>query len=560
MTGLDFGYFLLGLLTLAILAAILIWIVRRLYVRSSKDRAFVRTGLGGQKVVLDAGAFVLPMVHEVIAVNMNTIRLEVRRGQERALITKDRMRVDVTAEFLVRVQATVQSVAAAAQTLGYRTLEAEKLRELIEGKFVDALRTIAASTTIEDLHVRRGVYSTQVRDAVADDLLRNGLELESISLTQLDQTGMEYFNPGNAFDAEGLTRLTEQIEKRKKERNDVEQNTLIEIRNKNLDTEKLILAIDRDGEYARLSQQREIEIARVRQHSEVASERAEQERQAEQVQISAKQAIETARISADLTLDQARIRKEQEVQAAEISRRTAFDIAEQKRAIAVAEQSRAQSEAHAAADTARAIAVAAEEKVATARQTEVAQREKAIDLIAAAQVGEKEALRLMLSVNAEKGAAEARGEVIRMQAEAEADAERIRVVVMKLRAEVEAEAARLMNEAHNVLSPEARVSGFKQKLLDKIEGIVRESVRPMERIESIKILSVNGLTGGQSGDGAEAGGLSDQMVNSALRYRAQAPLVDRLLQEIGVDASGIDRMGSSLLGGSVTSATATRET
>ena len=254
MTGLDFGYFLLGLLTLAILAAILIWIVRRLYVRSSKDRAFVRTGLGGQKVVLDAGGFVLPMVHEVIAVNMNTIRLEVRRGQERALITKDRMRVDVTAEFLVRVQATVQSVAAAAQTLGYRTLEAEKLRELIEGKFVDALRTIAASTTIEDLHVKRGVYSTQVRDAVADDLLRNGLELESISLTQLDQTGMEYFNPGNAFDAEGLTRLTEQIEKRKKERNDVEQNTLIEIRNKNLDTEKLILAIDRDGEYARLSQ------------------------------------------------------------------------------------------------------------------------------------------------------------------------------------------------------------------------------------------------------------------------------------------------------------------
>ena len=29
--------------------------------------------------------------------------------------------------------------------------------------------------------------------------------------TGLDQTGKEYFNPDNAFDAEGLTRLTEQI-------------------------------------------------------------------------------------------------------------------------------------------------------------------------------------------------------------------------------------------------------------------------------------------------------------------------------------------------------------
>ena len=65
----------------------------------------MRTGLGGQKVVLDGGAFVLPIVHDVIPVNMNTLRLEVARGRDKALITKDRMRVDVIAEFYVRVQA-----------------------------------------------------------------------------------------------------------------------------------------------------------------------------------------------------------------------------------------------------------------------------------------------------------------------------------------------------------------------------------------------------------------------------------------------------------------------
>jgi len=42
---------------------------------------------------------VLPVLHEIIQVNMNTLRLEVRRTNEQALITKDRMRVDVQADF-----------------------------------------------------------------------------------------------------------------------------------------------------------------------------------------------------------------------------------------------------------------------------------------------------------------------------------------------------------------------------------------------------------------------------------------------------------------------------
>src|SRR5512134_4189261 len=116
MTGSDFGVFLLGLIAVAIVVAIIVWLLNWLYLRSSKERSFVRTGLGGQKVVLGGGAFVLPIVHDVIPVNMNTLRLEVSRGRDKALITRDRMRVDVVAEFYVRVQATADAIAAAAQT------------------------------------------------------------------------------------------------------------------------------------------------------------------------------------------------------------------------------------------------------------------------------------------------------------------------------------------------------------------------------------------------------------------------------------------------------------
>lgn len=551
MTGAEFGAFILGLIVVAIVVAIVVWLLHWLYLRSSKERAFVRTGLGGQKVVLDSGAFVLPILHEVIPVNMNTLRLEVIRGRDKALITKDRMRVDVIAEFYVRVAAKPEAVAAAAQTLGLRTMEPAQLKELVEGKFIDALRTVAAEMTMEELHEKRGAYVKRVREAVAGDLRNNGLELESASLTQLDQTSMEFFNPSNAFDAEGLTRLTEQIERRKKQRNDVEQDTLIAIRNKNLEAEKLSLEIDREAEQARLAQQREVEIARARQQADLASERAQSEHDAESAQITARQAIDAARIRSEQSLEQERITKERAIQAAEIERRKALELAEQQRAIAIARESEALSVAQADAEVARAQAVAAEEKVYTARDVEVAERAKAIELIAARQAGEREALRLTMAAGAEKAAAADRGAAIRAQAEADADAEKIRTIAARIRAEAEADAMRMMNEAQNVLSPEARASVLRLKLVEKAEAIIRESVRPMERIEGIKILHVDGLGGGSNGHAGENGGVgfADGVVNSALRFRAQAPIVDQLLREIGLEGGDIQRLTAGLAGG-----------
>ncbi|HVL56620.1 MAG TPA: flotillin domain-containing protein [Burkholderiaceae bacterium] len=547
MTGTQFGAFILALIVVAIVVAIVVWLLNWLYLRSSKERAFVRTGLGGETVVLNGGALVLPIVHEVIPVNMNTLRLEVSRGRDKALITKDRMRVDVVAEFYVRVQASQAAIAAAAQTLGTRTMQPEELRELVEGKFVDALRTVAAEMTMEELHEKRGEYVKRVRTVVANDLLQNGLELETVSLTQLDQTAMEYFNPSNAFDAEGLTRLTEQIERRKKIRNDIEQDTMIQIRNKNLETERQALNIDRDLENARLEQEREVEVQRAAQRAELARERAEQEQAAERAQIGAREAVERARIASERAIEEARIAKEREVQALEIERRKALEIAEQMRAIAIAEQSRAQSEAQASADKARAQAVAEEERVFTMRETEMAERRKRIELIGASQEAEREALRLKVAAEAEKAAAADRGAAVRAEAEAEADAERIRATAAKIRHEVEAEGLRLMNEANNTLTIEARMSAMRLRLIDKLDAIIREQVKPMERIEGIKILHVDGLIGGSGG------GFADSVVNSALRYRAQAPLVDQLLREIGVDGGDVGQLARGLLERSQTS-------
>jgi uncharacterized membrane protein YqiK len=548
MSGATIGWTILGIIVAAIVIVVVFYILSWLYRRSTKEVSFVRTGFGGQKVVINGGALVLPVIHDVIPVNMNTLRLEVRRGRESALITKNRMRVDVVADFYLRVKATAEAVADAAQTLGSRTMQPDQLRELLEGKFVDALRAVAAEMTMEQMHEKRGEYMKRVRAAVAEDLLKNGLELESVSLSSLDQTSMEFFNPSNAFDAEGLTQLTDEIERRKKVRNDIEQDTMIQIRNKNLESEKLALEIDRDSEYARLAQERELEVRRAAQRAELARERAQRDQEADQARIEATREVELAKISQERAIEEQRIARERQIQALEIERRKTLELAEQTRAIEVAEKSRAQSEAQAEADLARAQAVAAEEKVFTARELEVARRRKDIELIAAAQEVEKEAIRVQRMAEAEKQAAADRADARRRAAEGESEAEKIRALAAKIRYEIDAVGTRQMNEAQNILTPEARQSAFRMRLVDKVDSIIRESVKPMEKIENIRILQVDGLGGGGGGNGGggEGAGIADNVVNSALRYRAQAPIVDALLKEIGIAGGDITKVAPAL--------------
>jgi uncharacterized membrane protein YqiK len=547
MSGATIGWIILGLIVLVVVVVLVFWLLSWLYRRSSKETSFVRTGFGGQKVVINGGALVLPIVHEVIQVNMNTLRLEVRRGRESALITKNRMRVDVVAEFYVRVKSSAETVADAAQTLGSRTMQPDQLRELLEGKFVDALRSVAAEVTMEEMHEKRGDYVKRVKAAVAEDLLKNGLELEAVSLTGLDQTNMEFFNPSNAFDAEGLTQLTEQIERRKKIRNDIEQDTMIQIRNKNLEAEKMSLEIDRDSEYARLQQERELEVRRAVQRADLSKERSLREQESEQARIESQQRIEISKILQERTLDEERIARERQIQQLEIERRKTMELAEQDRAIAVAGKSREQSEAQAEADLARAQAVSAEEKVFSAREIEIAQRRKEIDLIGAAQEIERETLRLQKLASAEKQAAVDRSSARRTAAEGEADADKIRALAAKIRYEIEATGTRQMNEAQNILTPDSRAAAIRMKLVDKLDAIIRESVKPMEKIETIKILQVDGLMGGGARtDGDGKGGVTENLVNQALRYRAQAPLIDALLKEIGISGGDINKFTSEL--------------
>lgn len=547
---------------LAVVAVVIIgMIVTRLYQRASKEVAFVRTGFGGQAVIQDGGTLVLPVLHEVIPVNMNTLRLEVRRANEQALITRDRMRVDVQAEFYVRVQPTRESIANAAQTLGRKTMAPEQLKDLVEGKFVDALRSVAAEMAMEELHEQRVDFVQKVQTAVTEDLLKNGLELESVSLTGMDQTNRDHFNPDNAFDAEGLTRLTMEIEEKRRRRNEIEQDTEVAIKQKNLEAERLRLGLVRDEEFAKLEQQQEIATRRATQQAEVTGREAEMRREGEEARILSERQVRQAEIGAERQVEEDRIAKQRSVEIAELERRQALELAEQGRAITVAAKSKEQSHAEAEANDARAAAVRSEEKVTTVRETEIAERQKEIELVQARQVAEREAIGITVAAEAKKQAAEDEAEAARTEATAEADrqriaaqgaaeAERLRAAAAEIAYQVDAAGRRSLNEAENVLSADIIAMRVREQLIQNLPQIIAESVRPLQQIEGIKIYQVDGLVSppgngtvnGPAGDGVGPradGNLAEQLVSTALRYRGQAPLIDALVKEIGLDSASL---------------------
>ena len=648
MTGADI---IATIILTALAIAIFVYLLHWLYRRSSKEVSFVRTGLRGEKVVISGGAFVLPIIHNITSVGMRTLRIEVKRGGDKSFITKNRMRVEIVAEFYVRVTPNKEAVSIAAGTLGKRTMEPESLRDLVQGRFVDALGIVAAQMSMEEIQEQRGAYIKAVKDIVAESLGSTGLELEAVSLTSVDQAGLEVFDPSNAFDAEGLTQLTEQIEAGKKKRNDIEQDTSIRIRSKNLEAEQKALEIDQDREFSRLHQEREIakqrdkertemaietarqerlaeearikaeediektriqqqdtieverslreheltlqieerkklrneierqteidikeknleaeirsleikkenEFARLKQEEEIASQRARQKAEvlkvesdkyieAEQAQIKAQEEVKKLQIEQQRIIEVTRIENDQQAQASEIKKRKNLEIEEKDRELEVIAKTVEVLSAVEDKEHARAQAVVAEEQVLSAQEVEVAERDKKLQLINAEKEGESEAIQITILARAEKEAAQEREQ-----------AEKHTSLASKLRYEIDAAGKLMLNEAENVRSDESRQSDLRMELARNLDSIIREAVKPMENIDDIKIYELNGMPGFNSNSANsdfvgpvsnDGGGLPENIVNAAMRYRAQVPFIDNLLDEIGMSPKEISNI-KNLLG------------
>lgn len=487
--SLSIGILVLLLLGFALFSAF--------YKRATKDTSYVRTGFGGEKILMGGGAFVLPVLHEILPINMKTMRIEITREKDRALVTKDPLRVDVTAEFFLRVTPEDLAIGTAARALGSRTMQESEIKELFEGLCDDALRSVASGMELDELHQKRADFANKVEDVLNIEFRKNGLELVSVSLTRLDQTDKSYFNANNSFDARGLTILDRIVSENEKRRNSTLRENEVAIEQKNLEAtiKKEELA------YEELVTQNQRKLQKAKNEAET------------------QQSIEEINIEKELEIE--RVQQSMNIQQAQLEREVSLAWNETNKVKAEFEK--------------------ITEEIRTARDRAEAERSRIVAVISA----EKEAERQ------------------RIIAEANADVEKLAAQAAQVRYEIEAAGKRALNEASNLLSNEQIGMQVKLEIVRQLPNIIRESVRPIENIEGIKIMHIDGLNnaiggagrngsgGGNDGGGFTGGGnggssLADQVVDSALRYRAQVPLIETLLGEVGLKGGSINDLTRDL--------------
>ena len=196
-----YEFLLLGLVSTLLL---LLYV---LYVRVPVDAAYLRTGLGKPKVLLGRGGFVLPFLHTLTPVNLQTYSLELCLQGANSLISKDLLRVDVLMVFSVRVAAQVNSVQLAARVLGEINLQRDTIKSLLEAEGTAVLRGTAAMMSFNTVHQQRHDFTETVNRRLNLQLRKYGLEVVSTALMKVEQTPKSYYDPQQVLDAQGLMLL-----------------------------------------------------------------------------------------------------------------------------------------------------------------------------------------------------------------------------------------------------------------------------------------------------------------------------------------------------------------
>src|SRR6476619_2622474 len=185
--------------------------------RPSPSEAIIRIGRATTDVFIGRACWIVPVLHRAATLSLSTIGLTIRRAGHEALVTKDYISTNLSAEFYIRVEPAEDDVKKAARTIGidegHASAEAirQKSQELLEPKLVGALRAVAAQSDFLALHMNREHFAQEVSKALREDLGRNGFTLESVTITELAQTPLAEMRADDIFGASGRETVTNTV-------------------------------------------------------------------------------------------------------------------------------------------------------------------------------------------------------------------------------------------------------------------------------------------------------------------------------------------------------------
>lgn len=447
---------LLGVVALVFITILMV--ITKLYRKASADEALVRTGMRKMQIVIDGGILFISFLHKIQQISLQTMLIKIKRSGKDALITKDFLRADLDAEFYIKIDANEEAITNASRSLGDKSVNAEEIKSLVGDKLVSALRTVAAKSTLIKLNEDREDFAKAVKDAVKDDLKHNGLTLETVTISSLDQTDVKEMRKDNIFDSQGIQNTAEITQKAIVRTNELVREAEKSIALKDVDTKKKVLETELDQAKYQAGQKRDIAKATAEADKEaqtftieqtqlVAQRQVEKERAVEAAQIEAKKKLiltnqekEVTEVERQKTVQTAQkaqeaavIAADQTKKVAEVNREKAMEVANREKEIAVKMKEKERADAEAAQLAAEVLKETEAQKVKTVEVVQQAEREKEQQVIKAKAAAETayvekqraadaEAYQLKTVAAGKKEAAEADAFAITRKAQANKDA------------------------------------------------------------------------------------------------------------------------------------------
>jgi flotillin len=356
------------------------------------------TDLSGQKVVMGAAVFVMPVVQRLYRLDLSSREIPVSVG---AAVSAQGIRCDADAVAIVKVGGTAEMIRPAAQ----RFLHQQDRIEAFTGQVLSgALRAVIGRLTVEEIIRDRAAFAAHVAEEAERSLTHQGLVLDAFQLEDIRTAGSYLQDLGRpeaarvlkaAAIAEAQARQTAETERMK--------------------AEEAIAAADRNLALKKAEVQAEIDAANAR--SAAAGPLAEAERQqailTEQQRVAERNAeLKERQLDTEVRkpADAARYKTEQEAEAARNAAVFRAD-AERQTTIAAAQAQAEQARLMGEGERARRTALAEAAAIEGAKQGEAEQRRRTAIADAIEREGTAEA-----SATKARGHAEAEA----MQAKAEA--------------------------------------------------------------------------------------------------------------------------------------------
>lgn len=279
---------------IGIVAAILGLLITliKMYRKVDQGYALVRNGAGGTNVSF-SGMVSVPVFHKLEIMDLRVQHLPLDRRGKDGLICRDNVRADISVGFYVRVNPHENDVKAVAKAVGCeRASDIDKIRELFDAKFSEALKTAGKQFDFESLYTDRIDFRNKIIEVIGMDL--NGYALEDVAIDYLEQTPLDAMNPDNILDSEGIKKITERTAAQAILENEIQNKRIRTIKQNDVQRVEAVLELEKQQAEAEEKQKREVSVIRSREEAEAKRVAEEQRLRAEQAHINTEEELQIA--------------------------------------------------------------------------------------------------------------------------------------------------------------------------------------------------------------------------------------------------------------------------